>query len=529
MTTKQFIYSRSNQVMNTEKISQQEFEKFLELAYQISLDVGEEVESILKEARETEVSVEESVRLLTKVLSILKESAIERGDKMALKTLEGSINDTVQAIIERKGKPMVIEEVVLKKIKLTSKNGVDPGPVQPTPCFHGVEINMNSGYVPLVEINLWDENLRLDIHLNQFKNTNGRVPSPEEVLDIMLSNLQLPGIEEDDQFEIIDLARSIAINGVRKPPIIDINGKLYDGNRRIAACHYVLKSNEFNSVEKARAKDVFVWQLTEHVTPEQIEKLVVSLNFEKDCKVDWPEYVKAKKVYDAFLTSMALESNPTPQRTAEIKRTISKNFALGPEARVVTRYIKMVEFADDFEEYQINDRKQNEFEVKHQANNYFQYFDELTKGVKPGGVQYTLNQDSAFKHLIFDLLYQGKFSSFTEIRPLNIIAGNKDARELLIRAREETDIEEAQSNIDNAIAIAKAASASARELGANTRIESFVKWLEDLPAKTFRDVITRENLNLLFSALTLVGKLVQTILIDGSKNVNASGEKSDNS
>ena len=159
---------------------------------------------------------------------------------MALKTLEGSINDTVQAIIERKGKPMVIEEVVLKKIKLTSKNGVDPGPVQPTPCFHGVEINMNSGYVPLVEINLWDENLRLDIHLNQFKNTNGRVPSPEEVLDIMLSNLQLPGIEEDDQFEIIDLARSIAINGVRKPPIIDINGKLYDGNRRIAACHYVL-------------------------------------------------------------------------------------------------------------------------------------------------------------------------------------------------------------------------------------------------------------------------------------------------
>src|SRR5437660_496758 len=76
----------------------------------------------------------------------------------------------------------------------------------------------------------------------------------EELLDIMLGNIQLPGVKEEDQFAIHELARSIAANGVRKPPIIDIDGKLLDGNRRVTACRLVLDSQDFTIEEKKRAE-----------------------------------------------------------------------------------------------------------------------------------------------------------------------------------------------------------------------------------------------------------------------------------
>lgn len=400
--------------------------------------------------------------------------------------------------------------------RLVARDGIAPGPVFPRPIFHGREVAMNSGFVKATDIKLWDENERLDIHLGQFREKHGRPPRPEELLDIMLSRMELPGIAEEDkedQFRIQDLARSIAVGGVRKPPILDIDGTLLDGNRRVTACYYILNSDAFSSDEKARVEYVFVWQLTEHATESEREAVVVSLNFEPDYKQDWPEYVKARKVYEQWQVMCALESRPpSSQRLVAMKKDLSRKFALGPDTSTVNRYLKMVDWANDFEDYHIHDRRREPFEVKHHADKYFQYFDEMGKGTKPGGVAHALGQEEGFKHLAYDLLFDGKFRNWRDIRELKRIYDNQDAREALTKARDEGDQEFAEEHLENAITIARTRNAELREVGANTRIESFVEWIEQLPVRAFRDQIRPENLRKLQDALRLVEHQAATIL-----------------
>lgn len=52
---------------------------------------------------------------------------------------------------------------------------------------------------------------------------------------------------------------------------------------------------------------------------------------------------------------------------------------------------------------------------------------------------------------------------------------------MLARARNESDPDLADDHIEDAITIARSQRAETREMGSNTRIESFVKWLEEVP------------------------------------------------
>ena len=374
---------------------------------------------------------------------------------------------------------------------------------------------MMSGYVRTKDINLWEQNERLDIHLNQFRHKFGRAPNSEELLDIMLSKLNLPGVQEGDSFEIVELARSIANNGVRKPPILDTDATLLDGNRRATACYYILNNEEFTLEQKKRAEHIFAWQLTQFATDDDRYRVVVSLNFEDDCKQKWPEYVKARKVAEAWQGMIAMEVSPAgPKRQATMKRELSQRFALGPNTTEVNRYLRMVLWADEFEDYHVDTCNRDEYEVKHKANDKFQYFDELSKGITAGTVAHTLNQDEALKRLAFDLLFQGKFKNWNQIRDLRYVANNDESRDILRKAKDfevkdESDLEDAQELVTQAIAIVHAKRAEERSLGSNTRIETFMKWLEDLPVKAFRDEIKPDNLQRLLRALKLVQKYAE--------------------
>jgi len=189
-------------------------------------------------------------------------------------------------------------------------------------------------------------------------------------------------------------------------------------------------------------------------------------------------------------------------------------FALGPETTVVTRYLRMVDWAMDFEDHQINGRGQDIYTVKHRADKEFQYFDELSKGQKPGTVAYSLGQDEAFKHLAFDLLFEDKFKNWKQIRALRYIYENEEARDLLKKALAEPDVEEAEEIVDQACSIAHLRKAETRSVGANTRIEVFVKWLEELPISAFRDIISKQNLERLVSALKLAEQQAAAILAE---------------
>ena len=498
----------------------QSIEAVIEEARHISADVAEEVEEILQQGREHPLAQDEVFELLTKVITVLKHNANQRGDEAARNSLSGDINQIVEQMFQ------IREQVMLdstepttqaKKLELVANNGIRPAPVRPTPCFQGRSIPMYSGFVKATDIQLWDENDRLDTHLGQFRQKNGRDPNPEELLDIMLSKMALPGIpddEKDDQFEIVQLARSIAVNGVRKPPILDIHGNLLDGNRRVAACYYILNSDEFSSVQKRRVEYIQVWQLTDHATDDDRNAVVVSLNFESDCKLDWPEYIKARKVFEEWEAMLSLEPrSPGRQRQAQMKRELSIRFALGPDTKTVNEYLNKVQWAKDFEEYHINDKNRDSYEVQHRSDKYFQYFNELYRGgTTPGGVAFALNQDEGLKHTVFDLIYDGKLRNAQQIRALKHTFYNQEARELLARARNESDPDLADDHVEDAITIARSQRAETREMGANARIESFVNWFEELPLRTLPDQIKSENLQGLLRVLKRVEPMVTEIL-----------------
>lgn len=488
-----------------------EFSALIEAAREVSADLGQTVEEILTVGISNPLPPEEARSVLTKVVEVVRAGTAARGDDTGLSVLDRNVEDFIEHVISVRARLLPASddsEELPERLQLQPYNGIEPHPVKPSPIFHEHEIPVIEGFVRTRDIKVWDENERIDIHLNQFRQVNNRPPSADELLDIMLGKLKLPGVTADDQFKIKELARSIAVNGVRKPPIIDLDGTLLDGNRRVSACYYILNSSDFSAEEKRRAEWLQVWQLTEHATNADREAVIVSLNFEPDYKQEWPEYVKARKVYEHWQAMLALEQRASPSnaRQREMKREIARQFALSIDE--VNRYIKMVELADEFEDYHVADRKQDKYAAKHRAESVFQYFDELGKGKGAGGVNWCLNQDDSFKHLVFDLLYDDKFRNWTKIRDLKYVYSNEDALEHLKRARTESDIEDAQELVDDACGFARRDRAIERQVGANTRIKVFVDWFKDLPVKTFREdepgAISRENLKGLRDVLQLV-------------------------
>lgn len=489
----------------------QEFRELLAAAERISADTSDIVGEVLQAGIEQPLSHNEARALLGHVVDVMRKHAVLRQDQEVLTQLDTDIDEFIQRAeaVRATLRPPISPDT--HRVQLVAHNGIHPRAVKPTPVFHERPIPVIEGYVRTHDIQLWGENARIDIHLNQFHQAHGRPPNPEELLEIMLGTMSLPGLTEDDQFAIHELAHSIAMNGVRKPPIIDQNGNLLDGNRRITACYYILNSSEFDVVQKRRAEWVQVWQLTEHATEDDREAVVVSLNFEPDHKQKWPEYVKARKCYEYWQTLLALEgrANPAPTRLREIRREVARKFALAVDE--VARYIGMVELAEEFEDYHVIQGKKDPYAVKHKTEKYFQYFDELRKGRKDG-VLASLNEDEGFKGLVYDLLYDDKFKNWNQIRELRSVSQNDDALTYFREAGEQRNLKEAQRLLDVGISLTKATREIERTVGANKRVELFTNWLENAPVRIFRpgfpDALTQENLDRLYNALKLVESYV---------------------
>lgn len=500
----------------------------LERCEQISEDdVNGAVEDLLREGLERPLEPDEAERLLDRLLEKLRAGARQRGDQEGERAVSEGADELIREVVAVRRRISDAQSSNGRvasgpRLELETHEGIEPRAVYPRPVFHEHWIDMWGGFVPLSSLQLWDDNDRLAIHLEQFEREEGRKPTGEEILDMMTTRLCLPGVEVDDQFEIQALARSIASNGVRTPPVIGLDGTLYDGNRRVAACFVIRNSDEFSAEQKKRVDRIFVWQLTEFAGPEDIDRLLMALNFEDDLKKEWPTYVKARKVYEEWRTMVDLEEGPSSsRREAEMKRELSQRFALGPETTVVNRYIKMVEAANEFEDHHVDVRHRDRSEVRHHAAEQFEYFDELSKGVRVGGVAHTLGIDDELKRLVFDLLYEDKFAKWSDIRKLRYVPGNVDARQKLQEAQEmpvdENDsatIKAARKRVGLALSIGEAsASASNGTADPNQKVRVFAEWLRSLPTSAFRDgKVTDETLERLLEALGDVKRLSEPVL-----------------
>jgi hypothetical protein len=480
-----------------------EFEAVITEAFRISADVGRQVERILKAGREHPLSRPEAIRLLTTVVETLQASGKKRGRIPA--GLEGNVDTLVERIIEskeqlerakgsaaqRNGQPA--EEggkagAEGSGIELLPMHGVEAGPLHPTPWFHETKVPMYHGYIRTADLGLWDRNDRLDIHIRQFQQEYGRDPDQDELLKIMLSKMGLLGAE-DDEFKIIKLANSIAVNGVRKPPVLDTDGTPLDGNRRIAACLLILNSGEFDAEQKKRVEHLYVWQLTEFATNDDRRAVVVSLNFEDDCKEQWRAYIKARKVYEDWQAMTLREPRAGTERIREMQVELAKRYAYGSDTTMIKRFIKMYELAEEYKDYHIGRRKRDEFETEHRTDRDFEYFDELSKGSR-AGVAFVLDQDEALKHMVYDLLYDDKFSSWKVVRDLKYVddevkAGLRQAWE--VEPANDDEKAEVQDFIERVLIAGRNRSKENRVGNANIWINTFVKRLRGVPIETLQD------------------------------------------
>src|SRR5207237_37042 len=110
---------------------------------------------------------EEARKLLDRVVTHLRESAVRRGDRATTLDLHGGVSDLVEEILRVRDRLAVGNPVesAVPAMTLESWNGITAGPVRPRPVFHGRDVPMNSGFVNTVDIGLWDGNARLDIHI----------------------------------------------------------------------------------------------------------------------------------------------------------------------------------------------------------------------------------------------------------------------------------------------------------------------------------------------------------------------------
>lgn len=363
----------------------------------------------------------------------------------------------------------------------------------PTSTFLGHTIPLQEGFALTKDIEFWQENKRLKIDLENFRRKYGRKPDPEELKQMLWPK---GSTSKGDPYDIRELADDIAARGVLTPPVIDYWGTAWDGNRRLAACLFVLASPEYDEVQKERASRVRVWQTDQHATKDQIYNIVTSLNFGKEFKKPWPEYVRARDVYDAFVDLRELEASKrtlTDKDETKIRSRVAKKF--GIKTQEVTRYCKMVNWALDFEDFH-RELGRDENEINTRTAELFQYFFELDAGVGDDKLARRFEADESFRAIVFDLLFDGKIKNFSQVRELRRVYDTPEALEQLKDAHAEPSRAIGQAGVGDAIFTARKRSEDVRKAGKANDLVAITKWLNE-------DV-----------TMALLGKLDVTVLRD---------------
>ncbi|MGH2905900.1 MAG: hypothetical protein ACRDKI_03925 [Solirubrobacterales bacterium] len=461
-----------------------EIRELIEQATALSADYGSEVEEAVRAATEAPLEEDRAMRLYVRVLKILRAADADglsaKQRKALVKKIEREAEDAVASVKRPNSRKP-------GSLALTERNGLAPREVLPIPTFNEMAIPMQEGYVDVEDLRLWKGNHRLELHVAEFREQNHREPSDDELVKIMHGSIQLPSLDKSDPFKLVSLARSIARKGVEKPPIITFDGVPKDGNRRLAASLLVLHGKEFTDEQKKRARYVRVWQTPKNTTEDQFDAIVVAQNFESDYKEDWPEYIKARLVVEDYNQRReAHHGRFTGADNKQIKEAVAKRFALKPAE--VTRYISMVQWAEDFEAFHV-DAGQTPASVRYKTDDIFQWFYELDAGKADEKLTRKLDNDDDLKTMVYEMMFD-LFDSGLQVRSLHKVLNDADATQLLQKAYEvkDKDPDEALEFIDEAIALAKRKNAKRRSVGFEDLLKTVVDRLGGAPPDQWKGV-----------------------------------------
>ena len=464
----------------------------LDRAIEVASGYGPEIEAEVRAAAEVPLDEVSAQRLYERVLTVLADL-----DKQ---NLNDEQRTDIRLVIQREAADLVAgagrpdPEPAAPKVELVDKYGLRVRDVTPTPSFNGVVVPMREGYVDVLTLNPWDENQRVILHVADFEARFHRQPTREELLGILQGTVKLQS-GTADPFNLRPLAGSIARKGVERAPIITHDGVPRDGNRRIAASRYVVESGDFTAEEVARARWIRVWQTLPDTTDDQLDAVVLSLNFEEDYKEKWPEYVKAKLVADDFRARLEMLGElPSTAKERAIRADVAKKFAIKPQE--VTRYIRMVQWADDFTDYHVESGKADS-DVQYRTNTAFQWFYELDAGPTGSKVTERFEQDPDLRGIIYDLMFDETFDSGAQVRAMYQVANDDEAYRQLVRAHQIRDLQRAESKelITDAINGARERVRAAKAIALDQYALGIIKRFGDTPANSWEtldgDLLTK--------------------------------------
>ena len=353
--------------------------------------------------------------------------------------------------------------------------------------FHRRKTEVWSGYVQTRDVKGWVDNVRIALFVEKWKRDHsGQVPSNNDILDWMIN-------DPYDEFHLTSLATSILKNGVRQPIVITSDGTLLDGNRR-----YFAASLQLREAEKEGDKSILdmvtylpAFVLSPACTKEDLDAVLVEENFVDDCRMAWPNFIKASKVFEAYKDLREDGVNRLPAMSQLVER-------FGMKKAHVERWIKMMNFIEEFHDYHSSEdeetgrKSKDQYEIKWKTQKYFEYFDELSKTQ----VVKSLEGDVEFREKVFERLYDDDFVSFVQVRKLPAILADQRARDKFIQGTGADAVKEAIDWV-TVTGIAK------KSMDVNDRIVSFKRFLESLTAQDIG------NLDLpVISALVDIAKTV---------------------
>ncbi|MSZ38573.1 MAG: hypothetical protein F2605_00655, partial [Actinobacteria bacterium] len=282
----------------------------------------------------------------------------------------------------------------------------NPSPRNEQRYFRGKSMSVWTGFALVSNVTGWVANPRLELHLKRFKEAHAdREPNQDEILEIM---------SREREFSLSELVVDIRENGVRTPVILSNSGVLLDGNRRFFAVRKLISETEVSDPKLSDYQRVPVIVLAENCTKEDEDLVLWHENFYPDLKKQWPDYVLATFISDR------LEAGDTASEVAKMFGwSVAKVRDTNKIMRLINDFIVFATTALEDEGLGLPD-----LEGEKLASENYQFFNEAQKSFHE-----KIEADFEFKKQFFRWIYEGKFSSFQQVRVAAIAWENPSLRE----------------------------------------------------------------------------------------------------
>lgn len=350
--------------------------------------------------------------------------------------------------------------------------------------YNGRRILVWEGRVKVESIAGWVENPRIELEKKKYLSKIGqREITQDEIFTLMKS---------DPEVKLKDLRDDIIKNGLREPLTLSFTGKLLDGNRRFFAVKYALEGMPLTDPNRQDLEVVDVHVLSENATEEDEQNVLVEENFSASLKIEWPDYVKARKVIDAH-EEEGLTIDQLSQKFSWAKSKIRETLRIH---EIISDFIVYATSDIDPSDEHGGGLGLSEQEAETLAAKSYQFFNEAQKSFFDA-----LRSDIDFKFQFFKWVADSKFSSFPEVRIAYKAWQHPEAKSVLLQP-DPSAAKSAKAILDyNARVVQSADEAAAR-------IETFVKFLKELTAEEIQKIPTSTSRKL-EEALELVAKLSQ--------------------